>query len=279
VPRALRAAGARPWLRALTRPVREAAFLARTFAASWTRPTWAELTGGVLSKAPGFVLGLGWWAAALLPSSPAAFTCAAALTLALNAFHGVWIDTWSNFQNQLGKTRGLHYQAAFNLLYMQLMGAAFRFIAWTAVPGTVPPWSHRYWLDMGVATLAGTFFGTLGFQGVNGLYDKGRIPRWGRSLIQQFRDVFFTLGGAFFGTGSMAHFWTLFVVQQAFDLGLYRLSRRAARRPILYVTPAHLASTGEFRSLYPVEPGPEVSPLAAAGRALFAWVPNRSRKP
>ncbi|MFH1725548.1 MAG: hypothetical protein ABII00_13145 [Elusimicrobiota bacterium] len=253
----------------LTSPVREAAYLLRTLAASLTRPTWGEVIGGIASKGPAMALGVIWWSKTFLPLHPGAFAAAFAASLALNVFHGIWINTWANFQNNIGKQRGIQYQTVFNIFYVQGTGAIFRIITWAVIAGTIPPWAPSYWRDIGVATLFGTFFGTLGYQGLNGLYDKGRIPRWGRSIVQQMRDLFFCLGGTFFGTGSMGAFWVLFGIQQVLDFSIYLVSRKAKRRPTVYVADEHIAATGEFQGMYPVKPGPEEDPLKQALKALL----------
>ena len=64
------------------------------------------------------------------------------VSFAVNIFHGVWTNTWNNFQNALGKQRGLKYQSIFNLLYGQSLGVVFRSISWSANPKVVPPWSY-----------------------------------------------------------------------------------------------------------------------------------------
>lgn len=253
----------------LTAPVREAAYLARTLAASFTKPTWQEILGGVVSKAPPMILGVIWYMKMFMPAFPWAFAAAIGLSLALNVFHGIWINTWANFQNNIGRQRGIKYQTFFNLFYVQTTGALFRIITWAVIAGTIAPWTLQYWRDMGIATLVGTFFGTLGYQGLNGLYDKGRLPRLGRSWIQQARDLFMTLGGVFFGTNSMLAFWILFITQQTMDAVIYTISRRVKKRSIVYMADRGIAATDEFQGMYPVKPGPEVSPLKQALDAVL----------
>lgn len=246
------------WLvRVLTAPVREAAYLARTFAASATKPTRGEIVGGVVSKGPAFVLSAIWWAKLFLPVHPVAFAAALGFSFALQAFHGVWINTWQNFQNIIGRQRGMTYQTIFNFLYMQSTAAAFRMISYAVIAGTVAPWQLAYWRDMGIATVLGTYFGTLGYHGVNALYDKGRVSRSTRSIIQQGRDLFFLLAGTFFASGSMTAFWVLFVIQQSLDISLYLLGRMLKARPVAVVADAAVADAAEFKAMYAVTP-PEV---------------------
>jgi hypothetical protein len=144
-------------------------------------------------------------------------------------------------------------------------------VAWTAIPKTVPPWAPAYWKDIGIVTLAGAFFGTLGIQGLNTLYDNGRLTRMQRGAIQQFRDMAMCLAGAFLGSGSMAVFWAMFAAQQGLDLMIYLASRQLKRVPILYVADEGVAGSAEFLEAYPVVPGraePE-SPLRQALRMLI----------
>ena len=254
----------------ITLPFREAAYLGRTFAASYTSPTKAEILGGIATKAFPSFLAVGVWASQFA-GFPVAMAAAIGLSLALNAFHGIWINTWSNFQNNIAKQRGLQYQTIFNLLYGQWWGAAFRTIAWTVIPKTIPPWALGYWKDMGVSTIAGTFFGSLGYQGLNALYDHGRLNRWQRGAIQQLRDIFFCLAGTFFSSGSMVLFWTMFAAQQGLDLAIYLVGLTAKRRPILYVADEMVAASPEFQGMYPVGhgSGEQLSPLKAALKMLL----------
>ncbi|MCX5787341.1 MAG: hypothetical protein NTX64_02360 [Elusimicrobia bacterium] len=261
--------GARGVIAAAMSPFRELLYLGRTLRAAATRPTVAEVIGGVVSKGPAFVLSAMWWWKLFLPSHPVAFAVAMGASLALQVFHGVWINTWQNFQQILSRQRGINYQAAFNFMYMQSTTAVFRFISWTVDKKTVMPWQLKYWRDISFANIAGTFVGVLGFYGLNDLYEKGIIPRSGRSWIQQGRDLFFLLAGTFMFSGSMGAFWALFAVQQAMDLGLYFISRRMRARPALYVADASLAETDSFKSMYPVVPGPERSPVREALKALL----------
>jgi len=222
-------------LRMLSAPLREAAYLARAFRASYASPTRVEIAGGLVLKALSTILAFGVFLATFQGNLPA-MAAAMALNLALNLFHGVWVNTWSNFQNNLGKERGLRYQTLFNLAYGQWWGAWTRFITWTAVPGAVPPWSPVYWKDMGISAVAGTFFGTLGIRGLNELYDKGRLSRAQLGAALQLRDLVGCLGGIFLGTGAMPVFWGIFAAQQFLDIVIYLLSRKAARKPAVPAT-------------------------------------------
>lgn len=256
-------------VRFLTAPFRELAYIARTVKAAWTKPTWHEIIGGIVSKGPAFALSAIWWAKLFLPLHPVAFAAALGFSLALQAFHGIWINTWQNVQNIIGKQRGVGYQTFFNLFYMQSTAAIFRMITWAVIAGTVAPWMAAYWRDMGIATIFGTFFGTLGFFGVNSLYNKGRIGRNTRSYIQQGRDLFFLLAGTFFASGSMTAYWVLFAVQQVIDISIYLAGRRAQARNIVYAADQKVAATDEFQSMYPVRPGGEPSPLKQALEAVL----------
>jgi hypothetical protein len=228
------------------------AFLVKSLLGSFTRPTWGETLGGILSKAVPTFMGVAAFVG-MYAGHPLVMGAAIGITLALNVFHGIWINTWNNFQNNLGKSRGIQYQSMFNLVYGQLWGLVFRSLAWSVIAGTVPVWSLLYWKDLGIATVVGSFFGTLGYQGMNILYDKGRIPRWQRSAIQQLRDIFFVMAGIYLGSGNMFVFWSVFAMQQGLDLGIYLLSRWADRRHILYIADETLAARPEFQDSYPVK--------------------------
>ncbi|MBI5239883.1 MAG: hypothetical protein HY926_05385 [Elusimicrobia bacterium] len=243
----------------VTWPFRQLGYLAKTLYNAYTAPTTSELIGGVVSKTVPTIMTIGVWGA-MYTGHPIALAAALAVSIGLNVFHGLWINTWSNFQNKLGREKGLNYQSIFNLVYGQFWGALFRFIAWTALPNTVPPWSLQYWKDMGMSTVIGSFFGSLGYQGLNTLYDNGRISRWQRSAIQQVRDLFFTLTGVFFGSGGMPMFWATFAVQQTLDLLIYLVSIKAKRRPIMYMADEAVAASAEFQGSYPVGPEPIIQP-------------------
>lgn len=294
-------AGSSIWRRALrmiTTPIREGFYLARTFAAAVVKPTSDEVLGGVVSKGPAFAISLIWWSnlfmgahllafnstaagAALLKilhiklatqapiEYPIAFAAAVGLSLTLEVFHGIWVSTWQNVQNIINRQRGVSYQTFFNLFYMQATAAIFRIITWTVIADTVAPWTLHYWRDMGLVTLIGTFFGTLGYAGLNGLYNKGSLSRRSRSWIQQGRDLFFLVAGTFFASGSMSVYWPIFITQQTLDISLYAWSRFAKARPALYITDRATAVSETFQSMYPVKPSPEISPLKQALEAVL----------
>ena len=268
----------------VTWPFRQLGYLAKTLYNAYTAPSTSELIGGVVSKIVPTIMTIGVWST-MYTGHPIALAAALAVSIGLNVFHGLWINTWSNFQNKLGREKGLNYQSIFNLVYGQFWAALFRFIAWTALPNTVPPWSPQYWKDMGMSTVIGSFFGSLGYQGLNTLYDNGRISRWQRSAIQQVRDLFFTLTGVFFGSGGMAMFWATFALQQAFDLLIYLVSIKAKRRPIMYMADEAVAASPEFQGGFPVGPEPIIqpSPIRQALKTLldlpfvkpFVWLAKK----
>ncbi len=241
---------------------REISFLGRTFAASFTKPLWSEIIGGVVSKSAPFAFSVGAYWLAIGPSHPWLLGGAIGISLFLEVFHGVFLNTWNEFQNNIKKLRGMGYQLGFTWVYMQSFGAALRTLAWAAAPAAVVAvWSPLYWKDLIIMSLIGTFFGTLGINGLNMLYEKGRIKRWQRSAIQQFRDLLMLMAGPLFATGNMALFWAVFGVAQSIDLVIYITGSRAKRRAVLYVADGKLAGTDEFTSKYPVEdqrgkPGP-----------------------
>jgi hypothetical protein len=217
---------------------KEARFLGRTFADSASKPLPSEVVGGIATKSFPLVTSIGVYWATVGLAHPWAMAGLMALSLSQEVFHGIFLNTWNNFQDGLSRMRGFAYQMNFNLLYMQGFGAMYRALSWTANPHkTIPPWSPFYWQDVMVMSLVGTFFGTLGFNGLNTLYAKGRLKRWQRSGIQQLRDVMFLLAGPFFATGSMHAFWALFIFQQSLDLTIALLAWRARTRATLYVVP------------------------------------------
>ncbi len=218
------------------RAIAEVRFLGRTFADAFTRPLWSEVAGGVATKAFPLTTSLGVYWATVGLSHPLALGGLVALSLFQETFHGVFLNTWNNFQQSLSRLRGFSYQMYFNLIYMQGFGALYRALAWSAHPDKViAPWSLAYWKDVAFMSLVGTFFGTLGYNGLNALYTKGRLKRWQRSGIQQLRDMLFLLAGPFFATGSMHLFWAVFAFQQSLDLAIALLAWRARTRAILYV--------------------------------------------
>ena len=152
--------------RALMAPFRELGFLGRTFVNSLTKPTWVEAGLGLATKGPVFGLAAAWWGNLLYPGDPIALGAALGLSLALETYHGLFIRSWLNVQRVLERDRGPLYQQVFNLAYTQGTAAAFRTIMWSARPNeTIPVWSLEYLRDIGIMTVAGTFFGTLGYNG------------------------------------------------------------------------------------------------------------------
>jgi len=255
----------------LTAPFREAAYLGRTLKAAFSAPTLWMVAAGVVMKLviPLAVLNQAGWISQYA-GHPVALALALGFSLSINLFHGVWVGTWANFQNSLGKQRGLNYQAGFNFVYGQFLGVVSRIIAWTAIAGTVPPWSLRFWKDVGVSAVVGTFFGTLGFQGINALYNNGRFSQRQRDAVFLFRDLAMNLAGYFFGSGSMVVYWAMFAAQQALDFAIYLASRKIPRRTILYVADAGVAASPEFGVMYPVGPRTEEeSPLKQAWRNVI----------
>ena len=226
----------RPSLASLPRrAIAEARFLGRTFRDSMTKPLTSEVVGGIATKSWPLAVSIGVYWTTIGMAHPFAMVGLMALSLSQEIFHGIFLNTWNNFQESLSRMRGFAYQMYFNLAYMQGFGAMYRALSWSANPHkTIPPWSPFYWKDVLVMSLVGTFFGTLGYNGLNTLYAKGRLKRWQRSGIQQLRDVLFLLAGPFFATGSMHAFWALFIFQQALDLTIALLAWRLRTRTILY---------------------------------------------
>jgi hypothetical protein len=242
-------------LAVLASPLREAAFLWRNFRASLTRPAMSEIVGTLLTRIPSVLATTAWLTKFYLPGGhAAAFAVNLVALLALWTFHGIWVDSWNNFQDSLARQKGITYQTVFNLVYGQLTGALLRVIAWTAIAGTIPPWSLHYWRDMGIMTVIGTFFGTLGQQGVNALYEKGIIPRWGRSGLWQGRQLLFSLGGVLLQTGAMSTFWSLFAMNQGVDLMIFLAGKFLPRRDILTLASAPVAASIEFQGRFSVKP-------------------------
>ncbi len=275
---------------------REIKFLGRTLAASYAPPLWSEVLGGFVSKSAPLAFSAATYWAVIGPSHPWLLGGAIGISLFLEVFHGIFLNTWNEFQNNLKKLRGMGYQIGFTWAYMQSFGAALRTLSWAAAPGkTVPVWSPVYWKDLIVMSVLGTFFGTLGINGLNALYEKGRIRRWQRSAIQQVRDLLMLAAGPLFATGSMTLFWAVFGTSQAIDFTIYMLGTRAKRRTVLYAASAEASQTAEFSSKFPVEdqrgkPGPlkqawqgiVEGPFGRAGRwigRLFRRGPPAARPP
>lgn len=206
-------------------PFQELIYLCRTFTAASQKPTWQQVVAGAAAKGPVTFLALTAWCALFLPYHWPAFLCIATVCTLQNAFHGIFVATWLNFQSILERERGIGYQLCFNLGYMQITAALFRFVTWTAIDGTVPPWSLSYWRDMSVMTLVGTFFGSLGYNGMNELHRKDYLTDNFRAYLQHFRDMFTLVNGFFFGAGLVLAYWSIFVFQQIFDTMLYYVGK------------------------------------------------------
>ncbi len=251
-------------------PVREAKFLAKTFAASLVKPLPSEIFGGIATKSFPLATSIGvYWATAGL-AHPFAFAGLIALSVTQEVFHGFFLKSWNNFQESLRKARGFNYQMFFNLAYMQGFGTLYRLLSWSANPKNVtPPWSVHYWKDMAVMSVVGTFFGVLGYNSLNALYAKGSITRWQHSGIQQVRDLGFLLAGPFFASGSMTVFWSIFLFQQSLDLAISIWAGRAKAREIVFVTSATVAGSAEFQNKYPVAGVAIEPPLKQAINAVF----------
>jgi hypothetical protein len=199
---------------------------------------WAHFVGGLA------------YAVATAHGHYVAFLMTAALSLALETFHGVWVNTWDTFQNKIGLQRGNNYQSMFNLVYGQLAAASFRAITYFVFFNVAAPWTLPYWSSILIMTIVGTICGTLGYRGLNSLYQKGRVPRKGRAGLQQMRDFFMMLVGPFFGTGNLL--WTAisFSVMQVGDLIIFGVDQRAKTRPIVYLADERVAASNTFSDIY-----------------------------
>jgi len=247
---------------------KDAVFAWKAFRSSLSRPSKEEVGLTLLARSWPIYFSVTAYVALFLPGSPVAFTAILALTLALKAFHGFWVDSWATFQDRLARERSYTYATMFNLVYGQVTGIAFRLIAWAAIPNTVAPWMLSYWRDMGIMTLVGTFFGTLGSQAINDLYNGGVISRRGRSWLLVARSTAFDLPGLFFRVGLMKLFWITFAIQQSLDVVTYLAAQFFAPRAILYVVAPEVAASAEFRGRYAMTPEAPVSPMRKAMRAL-----------
>lgn len=247
---------------------KDAVFAWKAFRSSLSRPSKEEVGLTLLARSWPIYFSVTAYVALFLPGSPAAFTAILALTLALKAIHGFWVDSWATFQDRLARERSYTYATMFNLVYGQITGIAFRLIAWSAIPNTVAPWMLSYWRDMGIMTLVGTFFGTLGSQAINDLYNGGVISRRGRSWLLVGRSTAFDLPGLFFRVGLMKLFWITFAIQQSLDVVTYLTAQFFRPRAILYVVPPEVAASAEFRGRYAMTPEAPLSPVRKAMRAL-----------
>ena len=262
-------------VRPLTWPFREAAFLARSMKAAYTKPQFWEVIGGLGTEGVSFGLTATTYVAAITWQHPWVLGASLAMLLAQNAFHGFWLNTWTNFQDNLNKFRGPTYQTVFNWVYFQASGVVYRTLAWAAHPATtVAAWTLEYWKAIGLMSIVGTFCGVLGYNGLNQLYDKGRINRWQRSAIQQGRNLLFLGSGPLYGAGVLWLFWPLFWSLQALDLILFTASLIAKSCPVLYVADEGTALAPEFKKKYPATAAVEtVSPGDQAKTALKAQPP------
>lgn len=267
------------------RLAREFTFLGRQFRASASLPTKSELKGALLFTGSSFALSMLFFAESFLgfqgPFSalpmisvyaPWVFASMAALTLTLKIFHGVFVNTWTDFQSRLWRLRGPYYQAGFNLAYGQGISALYRFISSRAAPDQIAsPFSLVYWIDKLVTEFVGTFFGTLGGQAANELYLKGVFTRRGRSTLTQFRSWMHDIDGLFFKLGIRVAFYLLFFIHQFVDLLLYIGSQVPRQRPIIYIALEAAANNDEFWGLYPVKPAVIIP---GASRAMQAILTN-----
>ncbi|MDE2039690.1 MAG: hypothetical protein KGJ45_06685 [Elusimicrobia bacterium] len=270
----------------LDRLVREVPFLWRLLRASLSKPSRAEVKNGIKYKLPSFSINLfgNFFAyfpmAALfllnfpiiykiasffhlfrpeniahLASTPPhliAFTAATLWSLCLETFHGIWVNSWENFNQQLSK-KGPRYHSLFGFLYMQITGVPFRFIGYLAL-GTVPFWSPIYWRDIGLMTVIGTIFGAMAYRSLNELYAKGHLSRGQRNLIQQRRDLMPLIVGPFWGVGIMKAVWFFFAIAQSYDFSIYLRNRAKKAKPTIVVVDEALAGRKEFKLAYPVDP-------------------------
>ena len=251
-------------------PVREARFLAKTFAASLVKPLPSEILGGIATKSFPLVTSIAVYWTAVGLAHPVALAGLIGLSVVQEVFHGFFLKSWNNFQESLRSERGFNYQMFFNLAYMQGFGTLYRMLSWTANPASVtPPWSVHYWKDMAVMSVVGTFFGVLGYNSLNALYAKGSISRWQHSGIQQVRDLCFLLAAPFFASGSMTMFWGIFLFQQSLDLAIAIWAGRAQAREIVFVTSAPVAASAEFQKKYPLAGAVIEPPLKQAAKAVF----------
>jgi hypothetical protein len=118
-------------------------------------------------------------------------------------------------------------------------------------------------------TVVGVFCGTLGYSGLNSLYEKGRIQRGHRANIQQLRDFFMVLVAPFFATGSMFWTWIFFWSMQALDVTIYLVDRRTSTRPLLLIADEEASLSEDFRKLYLETSSPLKRALEAVQGIIF----------
>ncbi|UPT72772.1 MAG: hypothetical protein M0D55_12640 [Elusimicrobiota bacterium] len=243
-------------------------FVWRQFRSSLSKPSKEEVWMTLLARSWPIYYSATAYVALFLPGHPAQFAAIMALTLGLKALHGFWVDSWATFQDRLARQRSYTYVTLFNLVYGQVTGILFRLLSWSAIPGTVAPWMLSYWRDMGIMTLVGTFFGTLGGQAINDLYNAGVLSRRARSALLVARSTAFDLPGLFFRLGLMKIFWIAFAIQQSLDVVIYLAAQFFRSRAILYIAAPAVAASAEFRGRYALTPEPPLSPARKAMRAL-----------
>jgi len=254
------------------RAVRESAYALGMLKAAFKeskRPRWNEILGGVIGKIVPAIVNLGIFAA-MYHGHPVALAMAAALSLAVETFHGVWVNAWDTFQSKIGRHRGMLYQNIFNFIYGQMISGSFRTITYFTLGNVPPPWSIEYWKAVSAMTLIGTFCGTLGYRGLNSIYEKGRIPRWGRAGIQQMRDFCMMMIGPFFGTGNMFMTWLLFGIMQTVDLAIFAVDRMLDTRPIIYLADERVASSDTFKAIYIDRPSPLTEAVNGVKNSIIA---------
>ncbi len=247
-------------------------------------PRWNEVMGGVMGKIFPAIVNLGIFAA-MYRGHPVALALAAVLSLAVETFHGFWVNAWDTFQSKIGRHRGMMYQNLFNFSYGQIISGGFRTITFFSLGNVPPPWSIEYWKAVSAMTFVGTFCGTLGYRGLNSIYDKGRIPRWGRAAIQHLRDFCMMMIGPFFGTGNMFMTWLLFGIMQSVDLAIFAVDRGMQTRPIVYLADERVAASPTFHAIYVDRPSPlkeaadgvKNSVLAKPFIAAYRWIAARLR--
>lgn len=213
------------------------------------RPRWNEIVGGIVGKiVPAFV-NIGIFATAY-KSHLWAFMLASALSLAVESFHGICVNAWDTFQSKVGRERGAGWQNTFNFIYGQLISGSYRAIAFFALATVAAPWTMSFWGAIIAMVIIGTFCGTLGYRGLNDIYEKGRIPRWGRAGIQQTRDFFMMLVGPFFSTGNILMTVISFGVMQGNDLLIFAIDKMLKTRPIIYLVDERIAESENFRKIF-----------------------------
>jgi hypothetical protein len=254
------------------RIIGEIAYPFKTLAASFVVPTKHEVVMAVAFKFAPLAASISFLHHTYA-SHPLAFWTVVGISVGLDVFHGIFGTTWTIFQDKLYKQRGTAYQTVFNLFYGQIWGFLYRLVAWTVLVHVAPPWSAQFGTAVWIQIVFGTFFGTLGWQGTNALYDHGNLNRWQRALILQLRDVKMAISGVLFATNNMFWFWVVFWSQQMVDFSVLYLSSRLVRaRPVLYVVDQKTARTPDFQRGYGSLSAPPdaESPLKKAWKNVIA---------